>query len=316
MNGLKKAAAVCVASAGVAAVSCGLCNLSYELLFNRHFVPPEKISFSLINCDSESLAGFVENNVKWVEAYGYEKHTVVNSSGMCLTGRLLKAEKESDVYVFGIHGYRGNGKRLGGMASYYIGKGYNVFLPDHRASGESEGKYCTLGYHETVDCFRWLDYMTETFGKDIKIILHGVSMGADIALLMAGDKKLPDNVKFIVEDSGFTELAELLTMKFSKSKKVSKSILRILNSINKRKSGFDISEVSPIESVRRSRTPILFIHGKEDGLIPFEMAVQLYHACGSEKKLLLIDGANHAQNLKVGGEKYFSATDSFIERYL
>ena len=147
-------------------------------------------------------------------------------------------------------------------------------------------------------------------------ILHGVSMGAGVVLLMSGDKKLPDSVKFIVEDSGFTDLTELLTMKFSKSKKVSKSILRILNSINKRKSGFDISEVSPVESVRRAETPILFIHGKEDGLIPFEMAVQLYDACESEKKLLLIDGANHAQNLKIGGSKYFSGIDSFIEKYL
>lgn len=313
MNRFTKTA---VAAGGIATGAFGLCSLCYEMLFNRYFVLPDKIAFSVINCDSDSLASSVKENVKWVENYGYEKHKIVNGLGMSLTGRLLKAEKESDVYVLGVHGYRGNGKRLGGMARYYIGKGYNVFLPDHIASGESEGKYCALGFWETADCLKWLSYMTENFGKDIKIVLHGVSMGAAVVMLMAGDEKLPANVKFAVEDSGFTDITELLRRKLREHKIKSDMPISILNFNNKRKLGFDLKNISPVKSVRRARVPMLFIHGKRDGLIPSDMALELYNACSSEKKLLMVDGANHAQNLKVGGEKYFSAIDSFIEKYL
>ena len=302
-------------AAGGFVLSYGFSCLSVELLFNRNWVLPKKVNYSVANCDSERLENEVDKNVRWVESYGYENHSIINDSGQKLAGRLLRAEKESDVYVFGVHGYRGNGKRLGGMARHYIEKGYNVFLPDLVASGESEGTYCTVGRQETKDCIKWLHYMTDNFGKDIKIILHGVSLGAAAVMLMCSDESLPQNVKMAVEDSGFSSITKLFRYKIERNTVKSELLIKSVNLATKRRIGFDFYEVNPIESVRQTKVPILFIHGAEDGLVPLFMANELFDACSHKnKEILIIDGANHVQNLMVGGERYFSALDGFIEK--
>lgn len=305
----------CGIAAGGLVAGHVFCKLSVELLFNRYLTFPEKINRSIIDCDSERLADVVENNIKWVENYGYEKHYIVSDRGEKLVARLLKPERQSDVYVFGVHGYRGNGKRLGGMTRHYIEKGYNVFLPDLVASGDSEGTYCTMGTQEAADCIKWLNYMTDTFGKDIKIILHGVSLGAAIVMFMCASESLPQNVKMAIEDSGFSSITKLFKYKLERKRVKSELLINAVNSANKRKLGFDFYDINPIQSVRKTKVPIMFIHGTDDSFVPSFMVHELFDACPNDnKEILKIDGANHAQNLLVGGEIYFSALDSFIEK--
>ena len=68
-------------------------------------------------------------------------------------------------------------------------------------------------------------------------------------------------------------------------------------------------------SVRIS--PILFIHGKKDTLVPVEMAEKLYkEARVPEKKLLLIDGAIHAASSQKDQERYFQTVSDFVRPYM
>ncbi len=301
-----------------AAAGYGLCCFADELLFNRYKVLDEKFVKNIADCDSSHLGDVLQNNLKWVEEYGYERHYIISDRGEKLTGYLLKSETESNIYVFGAHGYRSYGKKeFAAVSQHYIKKGYNVFFPDHVASGESEGTYCTFGYYETIDCLKWLSYMLDTFGKDIKIILHGVSMGAATVMRMTGSGLLPENVKMTIEDCGFTNATEFFKVKMEGMGIHSEKVLKAVNFANKRRLGFDLYEISPIDSVKKATLPMMFIHGANDGLVPSYMVHELYDACASEeKKILKIDGADHAQSLMVGSEIYFSALDSFIEKHL
>ncbi len=142
---------------------------------------------------------------EWLNDQTFENYSITNVDGNKLKGYLLKADKPSDVYVFGSHGYRCWGKReFRLMAKFYHDLGFNVFIVDHQAHGESEGKYIGFGSHESRDAMQWLKFMTDTFGSDIQIILHGVSMGCATVMMMSGNPDLPKNVKFTVADCGYT----------------------------------------------------------------------------------------------------------------
>lgn len=298
------------------AAAYGASVLADELLFNRNKTLPQGIVASIANTDTSHLGDVLIGNLKWVERYGYEKHYITSDRGEKLTGYLMKPEKESDIYVFGAHGYRSYGKKeFAAVSKHYLAKGYNVFFPDHVASGESEGTYCTFSYYEMLDCLKWLGYMLDTFGKDIKIILHGVSMGAATVMRMTGSGLLPGNVKMTIEDCGFTTAVDLFRFKLEGMGIKSDRPIKAVNKVNKKRLGFDFYELNPVESVKNATIPMMFIHGSSDGLVPCYMLHELYDACSSEKKSILkIDGADHAQSLRVGGEAYFNALDEFIEK--
>ena len=315
---MKKCTKLILGAAGVAAAGYGVCTLIDELLFNKKLVLPESVGAKFSGCDMSHLRELLTNNLKWVEDYGYENHYMVSDRGEHLVGYLLKAKEPSDIYVFGAHGYRSYGKKeFCGFAQYYLSRGINVFFPDHIASGESEGTHCSFGYHEREDCLKWLGYMKDTFGEDIKIILHGVSMGSATVCMMSGRDALPENVKFTVADCGFTTAKALFKFKMDALKIPDCGLLRGVNFANKMNHGFDFRDIEPVESVKNAKVPMLFVHGKEDNLVPAFMAQELYEACASEyKDILIVEGADHAQAHVNGKQEYELKIDEFIEKFM
>ncbi len=306
-------------AAGAVAGGYGLCCLASELLFNRKLKPSDELSRKISGCDAEHLHEFLDNNLKWVESYGYETHYITSDRGEKLVGYLLKAENNTGVYAFCAHGYRSYGKKeFCGVCQHYLSKGINVFFPDHIASGESEGKYCTFGYYESDDCLKWLSYLIDNFGKDIRLILHGVSMGSATVCMMSSRHTLPENVKCIVADCGFSSAMELYNTKTLNVIGISgMPLLKIISKVNKKRLGFYFEEVEPVNSVKNSKVPILFIHGKRDWLVPCEMAYELYEACGNEdKELLIIEDADHAQAYFKGGKIYTDKLNKFLDKHI
>ena len=317
---MKKSFKIALGAASVTGVAAagayGVCSLIDELLFNRKMVLPESVGKKISGCDSSHLGDFLQNNLKWLEDYGYEKHYIVSDSGYKLTGYLLKAKEDSNLYLFGAHGYRSYGKKeFCGVAQYYINKGINVFIPDHVASGESEGTYCTFGYNEVRDCMKWLTYMTDNFGKDIEIILHGVSMGCATVTMMSGREDLPSNVKAVVADCGFSTAKELFEFKLGDLGVPSDKLIKAVDVVHKNKMCFSFGDLEPVVSVKNTKVPMLFIHGAEDKLVPPFMVQKLYDACGSEyKDILVVPGADHAQSYMVAKQQFEAKLDALIEK--
>ena len=314
-NTLKNTAKLMAAGVAGVAGAYGTCCFIDELLFNRNLKLPDSINRKIAGCDAGHLGDFLENNLRWLEDYGYERHYIISDSGFKLTGFLFKAKGESDIYLFGAHGYRSYGKKeFSGVAQYYLAKGINVFIPDHVASGESEGTRCTFSYHEVRDCMKWLEYMKESFGKDIKIILHGVSMGSATVVTMGGREDLPENVKMIVADCGFTSAKPFFEHKLEAMGLPTKALIKGVDAAHKRIQGCSFDELCPIEYVKKHTLPILFVHGKNDNLVPAFMAEELYNACTSENKdILIVEGADHAQSYMLGKEEFEAKLDRMLE---
>ncbi len=306
-----------IATISLGAGAVGACVAVNEFLFNRKLKPDDSLSRKIAGTNADHLQDFLQNNLKWVEDYGYETHCIYSNRGEKLTGYLLKTKEPSKYYAFCAHGYRSYGKKeFCGVAQYYLDKGINVFFPDHIASGESEGTHCTFGYYEKEDCIKWLKYLNTLYGEDTEILLHGVSMGSATVCMMSERVDLPDNVKCIVADCGFSKAVDLFTYK---TKDVTglqaKRLMKLSNEICKKQLGFRYTEIEPVESVKNARVPILFIHGKLDALVPCSMAYELFDACGNEKELLIIEDADHAQSYFKHRDKYTSVLGGFLDKY-
>ena len=70
-----------------------------------------------------------------------------------------------------------------------------------------------------------------------------------------------------------------------------------------------------MEQLKKSKTPILFIHGEADNIVPFRMLQQVYDACPCAKKMLVVRGAGHGES-QHQEELYFGAIKRFCEGYL
>ncbi|MBO5421708.1 MAG: alpha/beta hydrolase [Clostridia bacterium] len=255
---------------------------------------------------------------EWFFAQELERHELLSERGERLRGYLLKADEPSDVYVFCIHGYRGEGKtEFRYSAKFFHDKGYNVFLVDHQAAGESDGTYITFGHYEHRNCLKWLEYLNDVYGKNIRIIIYGISMGSATAMLMTGNEKLPENVRFTIADCGYTSMWNEISHNLNGIGKLKAPVLGILNGINRAVLGFDFKDVNPIDAIKNAKIPMLFIHGSADDFVPCFMVHELYDACASEhKEKLIIKNAAHGISYMIDSETYENKVNEFIGKYL
>lgn len=256
----------------------------------------------------------------YLEEYGYERHYMTNERGHKLVAYHVKPKKESKVYVFCSHGYRNEGKREWCFfVKHYVEElGYNMFFVDHQCAGESDGQYVGFSSFESVDSMKWLDYMNDTFGKDIDIILHGISMGSTTVMLMTGNNELPENVRFTIADCGFTSALDEFKYKLEGWGAPEKPLVPIICAMNKQRAGYDFqTDTNALEAVAKAKIPMLFIHGGADKFVPTYMVHQLFDACAAPyKDKLVVDGAGHGESYYVDKSGYEKKMDEFIEKFI
>ncbi len=315
---MKKIVALGAAAAGV---TVGVSTLLQKALVSRNLQVPESLGrfVSGLETPDREFVDAGEAAKQWMEDWGLERHEIVNCDGYRLRGYLLKPEKESDIFVFACHGYRSEG--IGEwcrFARFYVEEmGYNLFFVDHQAAGESEGKIIGFGSFESRDAIEWLGYLIENYGSDIKIILHGISMGSATVMIMTGNENLPSNVRFTIADCGYTSAISEFKYKLDSWKVPQKPLLPIACAINKVCAHYDFDkDTDALSAVSRAKIPMLFVHGDKDGFVPTHMVYPLYHDCPTDKDLLIVEGADHAESYKLAPEAYEEKIKAFAEKYL
>ena len=76
--------------------------------------------------------------------------------------------------------------------------------------------------------------------------------------------------------------------------------------------GYGLDECNACREVAKASVPILFIHGEEDDFVPCGMVYELYDACQTEKKVVIVEGAGHVESCYRNPELYEAAIEEFI----
>ena len=252
------------------------------------------------------------NNVNIIEACKCEEVRIKAKDGKMLFGRYYHRKDGLPVEIF-FHGYRANGVRDGSGAFEVSGEaGFNLLIVDQRSSGNSEGNVITFGVKEKLDVLSWIDYVINRFGKEVKIILAGISMGAS-TVLMASELDLPENVKCITADCGYSSQTEIINKVGKEMKMPIKLLFPFLKLGAFIYGGFNIDSRTPLDAVKNAKVPIFFIHGDCDTFVPCHMCDELYDACTSPKRKLIVKNAAHGVSFFVDNNSYKDYLHEFFK---
>ena len=199
--------------------------------------------------------------------------------------------------VICFHGYTGEGlSNHMAIGDYFLKHGYAMLLPDARAHGQSEGEYIGFGCLDRQDALGWINWVIRECGEDVKIMLYGTSMGGATVLMTSG-LELPDNVKGIVSDCGFTSPKEVFTHVLNSMYHLPAfPAIQGADLINRKLAGYGMDECNAKYEVQKAKVPILFIHGSADTFVPCSMCQEIYDNCRSPKRKLIVEGAAHAES--------------------
>ena len=264
-------------------------------------------------------------------------------------GKLLRGEFWAQPHpaptVIICHGYRVSGAALRPVATLEYVRGYNIMLFDFRGHGESEGANLSGGNAEVHDLEAAIAValrQPETLPG--KIILHGFSMGAAIALLMPPH---PDVVA-IVADSPYAHLDSILqsfvhwqlmeiarswppSLRWSQTMfhAISWGTVAVSGPIYRLRFRQKLM-AHPAGSMKRWRTglrkvrdfripPVLLIHGTADQFIPFTHARQIIkqaHKHNIPLQTYFAEGSNHCAAYGDNPQKYIETLQQFVAQYL
>lgn len=316
MGKLKKAAA-CVGV--LAAAGIGETAYFYRRTMKRGNAKVER-TIKMAGTDWSQYAPLLEERKEFMLAQEHEDVYQMSYDNLKLHATYFPAiEKDTDKkkIVICFHGYTSKGMSdYIGLSGYYLKKGYAMLLPDARAHGESEGEYIGFGCLDRKDALVWIDWVIGQLGEDVEIILHGTSMGG-ATVLMASGLELPAQVKGIVSDCAFTSPKEVFTHVLHNMYHLPAfPAIPGADILNRRLAGYGMDECNAKREVAKAKVPILFIHGTKDTFVPYHMCHEIYDCCASPKRILLIEGAAHAESYYKDTEKYEQALDEFFEDVL
>ena len=81
-----------------------------------------------------------------------------------------------------------------------------------------------------------------------------------------------------------------------------------------RDSRHDNEGVFPLGKVGLLGLPVLYVHGTQDEVVPFDMGRKLFAATPSAVGLVNVAGGGHDDNALMGGSRLLAAIDDFVRQ--
>ena len=255
---------------------------------------------------------YIAASDRWLKTHNARDVYTQAKDGVQLHGLWIPAENSRGTVLMA-HGYRSTMLLDFHLAFELFHRlGMNILVPEQRTHGQSGGKFITFGVKESGDMERWIRFCNRKLTAQ-PMILYGISMGAATMLYLA-ERKLPENVKGIIADCGFTSPKEIISSVYKKvlhlpaapSVWVAGIFARLI-------AGFGFDQCDTRRSLRNTRLPVLLIHGEADSFVPCQMSVQAYDVCAGKKQLLTFPDAEHGVSFLADGFRYTAAVIDFLK---
>jgi dipeptidyl aminopeptidase/acylaminoacyl peptidase len=201
----------------------------------------------------------------------YDSVSFTTADGLTLRGWYIPAAQRTEKTVILLHGYPADkGNILPALA--FLHDDFNLFLFDFRYLGESEGSYSTAGAKEVEDLLAAVRFLKNRGITEVGV--WGFSMGGAVALMAI--EKAPE-IRAVIAESSYASLAQM-AFQLLPIPLLNYPVAYLVGVWAKLFLGIDLGQVSPLESVRTAKVPILLIHSSADAVIPFSHARQLQEA--------------------------------------
>lgn len=202
------------------------------------------------------------------------------------------------------------------IAKRFVDLGYSVLLFDLRGFGESQKTRMSFGQHEANDVIGAFEYLIKQEYKPKSIGIISNSMGA-ITTIMAADSV--KSAGAIVLDSPATHIKDITSNIMSEENNIPYFIHPGVFLAAQLFYNVDIESVRPIDKISiLSKTPLLFLHGEDDVLIPQSHSQILYnkvHQAGNSKRVTF-PSTKHIETFVNNKSKYLSIVEDFMEENL
>ncbi|WP_119326595.1 alpha/beta hydrolase [Companilactobacillus musae] len=285
------------------------------LILNAFFLYIQKRGSKALGAEAPKVKmdeGLVENTTKFLEKEKQEWQINSTYNNSKLYGWFT--DNNDGVTVIMVHGFGVDHNSLNVHAQLFDKLGCNVLQIDNQAAGKSQGKYLGFGYIESLDLLDWIKYLLSIRPND-KIILFGASMGA-ATVMLTSKYDLPKNVKLIIEDSGYTSAYDILSYHCQKRYHIKgRLLIKGISLMSKVRAGFSYKQTDCRRALEKNSLPIMFMHGKNDFTVPFEMRDEL-STCGKSPRKSYESLGVHIRSYYVDSKNYQEAVDKFLKMYL
>eukprot|EP00823_Brevimastigomonas_motovehiculus_P002608 TRINITY_DN1572_c5_g1_i1.p1 TRINITY_DN1572_c5_g1~~TRINITY_DN1572_c5_g1_i1.p1 ORF type:complete len:444 (+),score=100.23 TRINITY_DN1572_c5_g1_i1:54-1334(+) len=193
------------------------------------------------------------------------------------------------------------GFRMPNLVQLYHKCNVNIFIFSYRGYGESQGTPTEHGVCLDAET-AWKELCKRTDIDPNNVFFFGRSLGGAVALsLLAGLLKNENHkIRGVVLENTFSSISEMVDSVFPYLRYVKTLILRL-----RFPSKDWISSIS---------TPMLFVSGQQDELVPPTQMQSLFDAAGTKDKTMATFQGTHNDTWLRGGEAYWQAWNTFIRR--
>ena len=233
----------------------------YKDNFDKRFTTDEGFLFYL-----EDFEGLVA-----------EKHIFPSNKGQLLTGyEYYSKDVEIKGLVVMAHGFGGGGHNgYLNVVDYFAKNGYLVFAYDATGNDESEGAVVGGLPQGLIDLDYALQFVkSKKEFNNLPIYLWGHSWGG---YSVGSVTKIHPDVKAVIVVAGFNQSVDMLE---SEGRKLAGDAVDLLlphiEKYEEKKFG-KYASMNIIESLSESKVPAMFIHSKDDEMIPYEISFTRYY---------------------------------------
>ena len=299
---------IIIAAAVIAAAFAALFAVYYKVFYAPHREAVAKLPPSLLRNPFKKES---DRLVETIRALPCEFVNTRSYDGLTLSARYYHKADDRPLCIC-FHGYRGSALRdFSGGAQFLMREGYNVLLVDERAHGLSGGHTITYGLRERYDVLSWVNWANGRFGDKKSVYLFGISMGGG-TVLMASGLDLPANVERVTADCPLDSPIEII-LHVAKKMGFAPSIARPLVIASARIFGrLDICETTAADEVKKSKTPILIIHGEADDFVPAYMSARVRDANPSMVEMRTFPEAGHGLSYLYDPARYERILRDFL----
>ena len=258
-----------------------------------------------INHPRNGYARQYEEGKAWCMAQPMEDRFITSRDGLRLHAYYLRAKDAKRIVLLG-HGYRGSGfGDFANTAKFLHENGCDLLFVDQRCCGKSEGRYITFGAKEQWDILDWTYMLAKEDTSHLPVYLYGESMGA-AAILMASGHGLPECVKGIICDCGFSSMKQQLrdiAGEWFHLGFIELLLLRV-DLFCRIFAHFKMSDADASKGLAVNKVPVLFFHGEKDTYVSVQNSIRNHAICRAPKELVIVDGARHLCSAYVDEELY------------